>query len=326
MQDADTWDDVDGGYDSRKDLWIRSRSLKDVGSFGYRRSMTLRDTFTSTQRWSPLSKYRLAGPLAPLQTVTIINNFSKTMQSNEQTGTEYDSTSMTLPDITISISDLEKFFYGGRWMNTSNLKLRYSQVKQTNIDLDEQKNTQYGADLRFMLFRFFDTVLTYSRHETEKWDLRSNYSTERILDDDVSAQTSFYIGSMRITPKVLYNTHDRWLVRGRISESYTQWIPSLNLRWDFNLPRGFKLPFLNRVYRTSNRVIWNTTFSYTDKKSSVEVKDNYHLFDATSSLDYEMSQNLRLTLSGGVSVMDHAYVESEDYTAYHMAANVTVQF
>ena len=111
-----------------------------------------------------------------------------------------------------------------------------------------------------------------------------------------------------------------------MSESYTQWIPSLNLRWDFNLPRGFKLPFLNRVYRTTNRVIWNTTFSYTDKKSSVEVKDNYHLFDATSSLDYEMSQNLRLTLSGGVSVMDHAYVESEDYTAYHVAANVTVQF
>ncbi len=326
MQDADTWDDVDGGYDSRKDLWIRNRSLKDVGAFGYRRSMTLRDTFTSTQRWSPLSKYKLAGPWAPLQTMTIINNFSKTLQSNEQTGTEYDSTSMTLPDITISISDLEKFFYGGRWMNTSNLKLRYSQVKQINIDMDEQENTQYGADLRFMLFRFFDTVLTYSRHETEKWDLRRHSSTERILDDDISAQTSFYIGSMRVTPKVLYNTHDRWLAQGRLSESYTQWIPSLNLRWDFNLPRGFKLPFLNRVYRTTNRVIWNTTFSYTDKKSSVEVKDNYHLFDATSSLDYEMSQNLRLTLSGGVSVMDHAYVESEDYTAYHVAANVTVQF
>lgn len=326
IQDADTWDDVDSGFDSRKELWIRNRSLKDVGSFGYRRSMTMRDTFMSTQRWSPLSKYKLAGPLAPLQTMTIINNFSKTLQSNEQTGTQYDSTSMTLPDITVSISDLEKFFYGGRWISTSNLKLHYSQIKQENIDLDEQKNTQYGADLRFMLFRFFDTVLTYSRHETEKWDLRSNYSAERILDDDISAQTSFYIGAMRITPKILYNTHDKWLVLGRISESYTQWIPSLNLRWDFNLPRGFKLPFFNRIYRTTNRVIWNTTFTYTDKKSSVEVKDNYHLFDATTSLDYEMSQNLRLTLSGGVSVMDHAYVESEDYTAYHAAANVTVQF
>ena len=326
IQDADSWDDVDGSYDSRKDLWIRHRSLKDVGSFGYRRSMTLRDTFTSTQRWSPLAKYKLAGPLAPLQTMTIINNFSKTMQSNEQTGTEYDSTSMTLPDITISISDLEKFFYAGRWFNTSNLKLRYSQVKQTNVDMDEQKNTQYGGDLRFMLFNFFDTVLTYTRHETEKWDLRRHYSAERILDDDVSAQTSFYIGSLRVTPKVLYNTHDKWLAQGRISESYKQWIPSLNFRWDFNLPHGIKLPFLNRIYRTTNRVIWNTTFTYTDKKSHVEVKDNYHLFDATSSLDYEMSQNLRLTLSGGVSVMDHAYVESEDYTSYHVAANVTVQF
>ena len=326
IQDADTWDDVDSGFDSRKELWIRNRSLKDVGSFGYRRSMTLRDTFLSTQRWSPLSKYNLPGPLAPLQTVTIINNFSKTLQSNEQTGTKYDSTSMTLPDITVSISDLEKFFYGGQWLSSSNLKLRYSQVKQTNIDIDDQKNTQYGADLRFMLFKFFDTVLTYSRHETEKWDLRRNYSTERILDDDISAQTSFYVGSLRVTPKVLYNTHDRWLVLGRISESYTQWVPSLNLRWDFNLPRGFKLPLFNRVYRTTNRVIWNTTFTYTDKKSPVEVRDNYHLFDATSSLDYEMSQNLRLTLSGGVSVMDHAYVENEDYTAYHAAANVTVQF
>ncbi len=326
MQDADTWDDVDSGFDSRKELWIRNRSLKDVGSFGYRRSMTLRDTFISTQRWSPLAKYNLSGALAPLQTMTIINNFSKVLQNNEQTGTKYDSTSMTLPDVTVSISDWEKFFYAGRWLSTTNLKLRYSQVKQTNIDIDEQKNTQYGGDLRFMLFRTFDTVLTYTRHETEKWDLRNHYSAERTLDDDVSAQTSFYIGAMRVTPKVLYNTHNKWLVQGRISEKYTQWIPSLNLRWDFNLPRGFTLPFLNRVYRTTNRIIWNTTISYTDKKSPVEVKDNYHLFDATSSLDYEMSQNLRLTLSGGVSVMDHAYVESEDYTAYHVAANVTVQF
>ena len=325
LQDADTWDDVDSGFDSRKELWIRG-SLKDTGRFGFRRSMTLRDTFMSTQRWSPLSKYKFSGAAAALQTLTLINNFSRTLQNNEQTGTKYDSTSTTLPDVTVSISDLEKFVYAGRWLSSSNLKLRYSQVKQVNIDMDEQKKTQYGGDLRFMLFRFFDTVLTYTRHESNKWDIRNNYSAERVRDDDISAQTSFYIGAMRITPKILYNSHDKWLVRGRISESYTQWIPSLNLRWDFNLPRGWKMPFVNRVYNTTNRVIWNTTFTYTDKKSDVEVRDNYHLFDCTSALDYEMSQNLRLTLSGGISVMDHAYVESEDYTAYHVAANVTVQF
>ncbi len=325
LQDADAWDDVDSGFDSRKELWIRG-SFKGTGRFGYRRSMTLRDTFMSTQRWSPLSKYKLSGALAPWQTLTIINNFSKTLQNNEQTGTKYDSTSMTLPDLTVSISDWEKFFYAGHWLSSTNLKLRYSLVKQKNIGTDEQNNKQYGGDLRFMLFNFFDTVLNYTRHETDTWDVRGNYSLQRTQDDDVSAQTSFYIGAMRITPKVLYNAHDKWLVRGMISESYKQWIPSLNLRWDFNLPRGWNLPFVNRTYRTTNRVIWNTTFSYTDKKSPVEVKDNYRLFDATSSLDYEMSQNLRFTLSGGLSIMDHAYVESEDYTAYHVAANVTVQF
>ncbi len=325
MQDADAWDDVDSSFDSRKELWIRS-SFKDAGRFGYRRSMTLRDTFMSTQRWTPLAQYKLGGVLAPWQTLTVINNFSRTIQDNEQTGTRYDSNSMTLPDLTVSISDLEKFFYGGSWLSSSNLKLRYSLVKQKNVGIDEQNNKQYGGDLRFMLINFFDTVLTYTRHETDTWSLRNNYSLQRMVDNDASAQTSFYVGAMRITPKVLYNTHDKWLVRGLISESYKQWIPSLNLRWDFNLPRGWNLPFINRTYRTTNRVIWNTTFSYTDKKSPVEVKDNYRLFDATSSLDYEMSQNLRLTLSGGLSVMDHAYVESEDYTAYHVAANVTVQF
>ena len=325
LQDADVWDDVDSGFDSRKELWIRG-SLKDTGRFGYRRSMTLRDTFMSTQRWSPLSKYNLSGVMAPWQTLTIINNFSKTIQNNEQTGTQYDSTSLTLPDLTVSLSDLEKFFYADSWLSSTNLKLRYSLVKQKNIGTDEKNNKQYGGDLRFMLFRFFDTVLNYTRHETDTWDVRGNYSLQRTQDDDVSAQTSFYIGAMRVTPKVLYNAHDKWLVRGMISESYTQWIPSLNLRWDFNLPRGWNLPFIHRTYRTTNRVIWNTTFSYTDKKSPVEVKDNYRLFDATSSLDYEMSQNLRLTLSGGLSIMDHSYVESEDYTAYHVAANVTVQF
>lgn len=325
LQDADAWDDVDSGFDSRKELWIRG-SFKDAGHFGHRRSMTLRDTFTSTQRWTPMAKYQLDGAAAPFQTLTLINNFTKTLQNNEQTGTQYDSTSLTLPDLTVSISDLEKFFYGGRWLSASNLKLRYSQIVQKNIDIDEKTTTQYGGDLRFMLFNFFDTVLTYTRNESSTWDTRGNYSAQRTLDDDASVQTSFYIKAMRITPKVLYNAHDKWLVRGLVSESSTQWTPSINLRWDFNLPHGWKLPFINRTYRTTNRVIWNTTFSYTDKKSPVEVKDNYHLFDATTSLDYEMSQNLRFTLSGGLSVMDHAYVESEDYTAYNVAANVTVQF
>ena len=131
---------------------------------------------------------------------------------------------------------------------------------------------------------------------------------------------------MRVTPKITHTTYEKWLVGGQISQNTTETTPSVNLRWDFNLPHGLKLPFMNRIYSTSNRVIWNTNFSFTDKRSEVEVKDNYRKFDATTSLDYELSKNLRFTLSGGLTVLDHAYVETEDYTAYNIAANMTVQF
>ncbi|MBR4592874.1 MAG: hypothetical protein IKO35_06670, partial [Elusimicrobiaceae bacterium] len=325
IQDADVWSDVDSGFDSRKELWIR-RSFKDVGTYGYRRSMTLRDTFTSTQRWSPLAKYELSGVAAPLKTISIINNFSKTLQKNDQTGTQYNSTSLTLPDITFSISDLEKFIYAGRWLSASNLKLRYNWVEQTNIGTDEQYTTQYGGDLRFMLFNHFDTVLNYLCKESDKNDLRLNISLERTQEKSFSAQTSFYIKSLRVTPKITRNTYNKWLVRGQINQSTTETIPSLNLRWDFNLPHGIKLPFINRIYSTTNRVIWNTNFSYTDKRSAVEVKENYKKFDVTTSLDYEWSQNLRFTLSGGLTLLDHAYVQTEDYTAYNLGINMTLQF
>lgn len=325
LQDADAWADVDSGFDSRKELWIR-HSLKGVGSHGYLKTRTLRDTFTTTQRWNPFAKYELTGMAAPLQTVSVINNISKTFQTNNQTGTEYDSTNTTLPDLTFSISDLEKFIYAGSWLSASNLKLRYSRIEQENKGTDDQLTTQYGGDLRFMLFNYFDTVLNYTRKNSDKNDLRRHTSLERIAESSFSAQTSFYIKSLRVTPKITHNSFDKWLVYGKLSESSTETIPSLNLRWDFNLPHGIKLPFMNRIYSATNRVIWNTTFSYKDKKSPVEVKENYKMFDATTSLDYEFSRNLRFTLSGGLTVLDHAYVKTEDYTAYNVAANVTVQF
>lgn len=325
MQDADAWADVDSGFDSRKELWIRG-SMKDTGRFGYRKSLILRDTFTSSQRWSPLSKYELTGVAAPLKTVSIINNFNKTLQTNDQTGTRYDSESMTLPDMVVSISDLEKFFYGGSWFNASNLKLRYSWLEQTNLGTDKTLTEQYGADLRFMLFNSFDTVVNFTRKQADKTDLRLGGSLERVEDNDWSFQTSFYIKSLRVTPKVLYSSHDRWLVNGQLNESTEELTPSLNLRWDFNLPHGIKLPFINRMYTATNRVIWNTNISYKDKTSPVEVKENYKLWDFSTSLDYELSQNLRFNLSGGVQLLDHAYVATEDYTSYNLAANVTVQF
>ena len=40
----------------------------------------------------------------------------------------------------------------------------------------------------------------------------------------------------------------------------------------------------------------------------------------------ELPESLRFTLGGGLTVLQHAYVKTEDYVAYNVAANVTVQF
>ena len=325
LQDADSWNYIDDDFDAKRELWIRS-SLSGTGKYASRQSLILRDTITSSQRWMPLSAYDLGGQLAPLKTVSFLNNFTHSTQQNNQTGTVYESKSMTLPDAVLSISDLEKFFYGGRWVNSTNLKLRFSEVQSRTVGSDEKMEKKYGADLRFLLFNFFDTVLMYDKQDSWKDDLKAGESLEQIHGENFSAQTSFYVGNWRFTPKILYSEYEKQLVRGQISQSSSEFTPSLNVRLDFNLPRGIKMPFVNRMYNATNRVIWNTTLSYTQKESPVEVKDNYDKLDILSSLDYELSQNLRLNVAAGVTWLNHAYVATEDYMAYNLAANVTIQF
>lgn len=325
IQDADAWADVDSGFDSKQELWIRN-SMKSVGMFGYRTSLILRDTINSSLRWSPLSDYQMGGRWEALKTISILNNFNKTMQENDQTGTIYDSESMTLPDLVFSISDLEKLISASRWLNASNLKIRYSEIEQKNQGIDKILNKQYGGDFRFMLVNYFDTVLTYNHKTADKDDMRAGQNIEDILEENFSAQTSFYVRSMRITPKLTYTQYEKRLYQNTLSESSEELVPSLNLRLDFNLPRGIRLPFLNRMYTATNRIIWNTNISYTDRTSPIEVKDNYKLFDINTSLDYEISQNLRFNIAGGVQLMKNEFVKTEDYTAYNVAANLTIQF
>ena len=325
LQDADAWSYVDEGFDSRAQLWIRS-SLSGTGDYSSRQSLVLRDTITSSQRWTPFSEYKFSGMLAPLKTLSVLNNFTQSTQQNNQTGTEYESKSLTLPDLVISISEVEKFFNAGKWINGINLKVRYSEIENLTVDSSEELTRQYGGDLRFLLFNKFDTVFIYDRITSNEDDLRVGRSLGSSLEEELSAQTSFYLGNWRLTPKITRSIYENRLVNGQLSESSKEFTPSLTARLDFNLPRGIRLPFFNRMYNATNRVIWNTTVAYTTRESDVEVNNNYDLLDITSSVDYELSQNLRLNLAGSVQWLTHAYVETEDYMAYSLAANLTIQF
>ena len=325
LQDADSWYYVDEDFNAKDKLWVRS-SLKGTGDYSSRQNLVLRDTITSSQRWSPLAEYDFDGVMTPLKTISFINNFTHTTQQNNQTGTQSTVRSMTLPDLVLSISELEKAFYAKHWLSSTNLKLRYSMIENTTVNNTKSLQSKYGGDLRFLLVNKFDTVFIYDKKTSWQDDLRAGQSLEDTDGENFSAQTSFYLGNWRFTPKMLYSTYEKHIVNGKLSQSTKELVPSLTVRLDFNLPRGVKLPFINRMYNATNRVIWNTVLSYKDRSSPVEVKDNYQSVDVTSSLDYEISQNLRFNIAGGLTWLDHDYVETEDYLAYNLSANFTVQF
>ena len=102
-------------------------------------------------------------------------------------------------------------------------------------------------------------------------------------------------------------------------------VPSLNVRVDFNLPFSFRLPLLGAQYLMTNRVIWNTTASYS-RRRSFTVDENRDLIDITTSLDYEISKNVRLTLSGAFQDFKHLYIAEDSYTAYNIGTMLTIQF
>ncbi|WP_424245676.1 hypothetical protein Dip510_000614 [Elusimicrobium posterum] len=325
LQDADSYVNVESGYNSKTSIWLRS-DLSPSNPYAYKRNMTLRDTITSSQRWNPFRDYQLDGALSPLKSLSIINNFTLTDQESEETGTPTTTKSTTLPDMVVTLGDIERFFGEKYFLSKTSLKLNYSKIENEVVGIEFKDENTYGAEFRFTLFNKFDNTLNYSLKNGDRYSLNSNETLESLYVNDISAQSSFYISRFRLTPKIAYAKSEKKQRNDTISEDYTDIIPSLNVRLDFSMPGGIWLPFVNRNYATTNRIIWNTNLSYQKRRSDVTVLENKNYYDITTSLDYEFSKNVRLTISGGVQVLDHLYVESESYTAYNFATMLTLQF
>jgi hypothetical protein len=324
LQDGDAWENVDDSFNSLDNIWVRS-SLGLNAPYTYRSKLTLRDTYTSTMRWTPFSGYALDGRAAPLKTISVMNNFTKSYQTTEDLGSEYKTESTTLPDLIVFIDDLEKFFGGDTFFNGANLKLKYNSTKSDIIGTELKQEETYGGDLRFVLFNYFDNTFSYTEQTLDKTDARIREPLENYLRRDFSAQSSFNYKKVRFTPKFTYLFDTRTQAGDVLINDVKEIIPSLNIRADFNLPFGLKLPFISRQYLITNRVIWNTNLSYS-RRRSYTITENRDLFDVNTNFDYEISKNIRLTVSGAFQSFKHLYIEEESYTAYTLGTLMTVQF
>ena len=328
LQDGDAWEYVDNDFNALDKIWLRG-SMGIKSPYAHRTTMTLRNTYTNSLRWNPFKEYAFGGNLMPLNSVSIINNFSYATQENENLGSYYQTKNSTLPDVVFFIDNLEKFFgTTPRYISGTSLKIKYSDIKSETINTSLSDNKTFGTDLRFLLMNTFDTNLSYTQSTTDKDDLKNSAPLSAYLRRDFTAQTAFNYKKFRITPKFTYILDSKKELTNQALALVTEvkeLVPAVTFKLDFNLPKGFALPFTSKQYLTTNRVIWTTNLSYS-RRRAYTVDDNRDLLDINTNLDYEFSKNVRFTLSAAFQKFKHLYIKENSYTAYNIGTLMTIQF
>ena len=325
IQDGDNWQNVEKDYNTRNKLWIRD-SLKPANYLAQRNSITLRDTVSSSQRWQPFEGYGFKGPAASLNTLSLTNNFTNSVQRSEVTGTTSKSVNRTFPDMILSLSQLELLTRTKSWAQGATVNLKYSrntnEAKKVSLDASDT----YGMDLRFKLLNWMDTATSYNLRLTDKRDLRVNQRTGTTRHDDATLQGTFDYRKFRFTPKVDYASDKAKGALGVVTQNTRTITPSLLIKSDFQLPKGLKLPFMKQTIIFTNRIVWTTTLNYAIKSSPITIADNNRLFTLNSSADYEAAKNLRLTFNAGLQRLWHKYLKQEEYLSYQAGSTLTFQF
>ncbi|MDD5629345.1 MAG: hypothetical protein PHU21_09790, partial [Elusimicrobia bacterium] len=325
LQDGDVWNNVESGYQSNLNLWVRS-PLKPQNPAAQLANRTLRDTFNSTQRWSPLSAYDLAGRWAPLKTLSVSNNYVRSIQRSEVTGTLSKTLSTTFPDLVASISQVELLLHSERWMSNTQMNFRYSAHKTENVGASIATDESFSTDLRSLVRKRYDTLISYNRRSSKNLDVLVDANTQRTEHQDATVQVNFNIRKVYLTPKVDYSFDRTTLGTGIKTQDVTVLTPSLLTRMDVALPRGLLLPGAKKPILFSNRIIWTTTLSLAHRRSPVSQADNSDLASLNTSGDYEIAKNLRLTMNGAFSRLWHKYLKQEEYISYSMGTTLTFQF
>ena len=325
LQDGDSWDYIEKGYNSKKDLWIR-RDLKPTNSVAQQNALTLRDTYNSTQRWQPFEGYDLKGRYAPFSTISLTNNFTNTVQRSEVTQTKSKTISRTFPDVLFSMSKIETLTKTEKWAKNATLNFKFSKNKKENININIEQSSSYGTDLRFKFLNFLDAAISYNLRLSGKKDLRINQTISNTSHNDATIQGTFDIKKFRFTPKVDYSSDFTESGLGVTTQDSVSITPSVLMRSDFKIPKGLRLPFMKNTVAFTNRIVWTTTLSYAIKKSPITIAENTRLFSLNTTSDYEATKNLRVALNASVQRLWHKYLKQEEYFSYQIGSSVTFQF
>lgn len=325
LEDGDSWYYVEKEYDSTKHLWLRNR-MKPKNSQALLNTLTNRDTYNASFRWQPLSAYKFTETFSPLRTFSITNNFIKTKQHSEVTATVTDTSNLTLPDTVLSISQLENLIMLKRWVNNMSMNLKYSRNIAGTKNISETVTDNYSADIRGKVLNKIDSALSYIATRSDITDTETNKTTEKNSSDSLSLQGTFDWKKARVTPKIDYTRTVKETTMGIKTAAKTVMTPSLMLKTDFSLPKGLRLPFMKKAIVLDNKIVYTGTLSYAMSSSPITASENNNLLSFNSSMDYEVTKNLRITLNAGVQRYWAKKIPEDDYMSYEIGSTVSFQF
>lgn len=325
LQDGDVWNNVEKSLETRSALWVRT-PLRAKGPAATRVNLTVRDTWNSTQRWSPLEGYDLRGRLSAFRTLSISNNYVLSTQKSEVTGTPSKTISRTLPDAVASISQLEQLARLERWLTSTQMNFKFARRTVENVGSTFNNEESFGTDLRSIVVKRVDTLFSYNLRTGRNKDLRVNANTQSTRHEDTTVQATFDLGKFRFTPKVDYAQDSTILGTGVKTQDIEIITPSLLVRADLALPSGLRLPGSAKPLLFTNRIIWTNTLSLANRRSPITVADNSRLLSYNTSGDYEIAKNLRMTLNGAFQRLWHRFLKEEDFISYQFGTTLTFQF
>jgi len=325
LQDGDTWSNIEKDFKTKDKLWIRN-SLKPKSPFALRNTATYRDSYNSSFRWQPFEAYIFKNDrLKPLSTLSITNNFNYSKQESYSNNVLTQTKNKTIPDLIVSLSQVEQILALKKWMSYATLNLKYNRNTNTVVNNSKDTSNSFGSDFRFNLLNSMNTSISFNSRNTEKYDLKLKRTLSYTRHRDFSIQTTFDVKSYRFTPKIDYSNDYSETTLKTVTANTTVITPSLLIKTDVKIPKTLKLPFISET-TFENRIIWTTNISYSIKKSPISINDNNKLFSLNSNADIEMSKNLRLSFNCTIQRYWHKYLKQEDYLSYQLGSNIILQF
>lgn len=321
--DGDTYENVIKDFQSNNKLWVRA-PLEPSNVGARRTNLTLRDTISVNSRWSPFLGYF---PASPWSTFSLSNTYNRNFERREALGTASRSLSLTLPDVVLSLSQLERIFGTYKWMSSAQINSKYSLIRKTNFDIETSKDASVGGDIHFIIKQAYDMTFSYNESKGTTLNLLTNNLTRNQNSQGGSAQIGFNWRLWRVTAKVDFSETKAVDAIGRLTQDQQTMAPAISARGDFDLPAGLRLPFSSKRMTFTNRLILTSGLKLERKSSLLNIEQtNTDNWDWNLSGDFQIGKNLRASLGSGFQLFQNRVLKDQDFYAFRINTQIIFQF